>query len=384
MLFNHRAFKAKTTVGGQVSVGEILERFWVRSNNSFEPIWSRVDGTILTTDPVIGTDFDPEEVFERNTSVLKSTGTITTQNVNAFSGTPVAGSVVQINPSITYPSICAYITGTYTANPNGFGLIPQATYDGVNWFNVNDMLRIISSTDQTNFNNGIFLKPWTRISSILSGRNGSFLFPNYDYKFFRICCINGAVTGTANVELSQCVQQFPLNPELDKYHVVRSALAPGAVATTDLFTMGFVTNVQRHIKITSFQLSGGSTAVQGQNLQLVKRTAQNTGGTTSTLINQSPAVIVSLDNSSPRTTLQDSSGICQVYTAQPTSVGAGSVILARRIALPTLTTQNPFQLDFNGELCNLKAANEFLALNFNGGTLGAGTTLSFQAGWIEI
>ena len=128
---------------------------------------------------------------------LGATGSITTLNANVASGTPTAGSYVQIPglqtgttmgsaPTAMPPDVTEIgvsVSGTYTG-----ALTARATVDGVNWF-------ALAGSVFTNTNTGAVS------STIASGATGLWTVNVAAFQGFRINA-EAAVTGTATVSMS--------------------------------------------------------------------------------------------------------------------------------------------------------------------------------------
>lgn len=150
-------------------------------------------------------------------SVQVVSGNITTQNLN-ISTTATAGSAVVIGISDSTQTIGVQVSGAYTSGAAGtlFGLVVQASIDGVTWFTLEKFAQITTST-------GIStpIKLWK--SNIPSAGTGLYLIKNDGFKFVRVCCISGAVTGTATVTLNPSLSAFPSDVEYARYKTMSNA-----------------------------------------------------------------------------------------------------------------------------------------------------------------
>lgn len=135
----------------------------------------KVDGSGVTQ-PVSGT------VTVAASTDVTATGNITTQNLNANSGTATAGSTVASAALNSESTVSIQVTGTYTG-----ALTPQVTVDGSNWIN-------LASTCLLDVGGN------TYSATIPSGTVGIYQANTAGFNKFRISAL-AAVTGTAVVSL---------------------------------------------------------------------------------------------------------------------------------------------------------------------------------------
>lgn len=113
-----------------------------------------------------------------------ASGNITTQNLNPTTGTPTAGSFVQIALN-GQNSVGVQISGTYTG-----ALQAQVSIDGVNWAIMGIVMTVAGVVQGSSFGSGI--------NAVIAAQvTGS--------KMFRIAANTGAVTGTAVITLNASV-----------------------------------------------------------------------------------------------------------------------------------------------------------------------------------
>jgi hypothetical protein len=147
------------------------------------------------------------------------TGTIVTQNLVA-TGTATAGSAVVINCDALTQSISFQVSGVYTTGAGiTFGLVVQASIDGVNWFTIEKFAQIATATGSATP-----IKLWR--SNVPSAATGLYLIKNEGFKFVRICCTAGAVTGTATITLNNSNATFPNDVEYARFKVVSTGGVP--------------------------------------------------------------------------------------------------------------------------------------------------------------
>lgn len=151
-------------------------------------------------------------------------------------------------------------------------------------------------------------------------------------------------------------------------------LTPAATPTDIVVLKGAVGKI---IKVRRIFISGIATTQGQMTVSVVKRTAANTGGT----------------KTSPTPGKNDSNdqlaaaGILDVYTANPSGLGAGTTIKSRRLSF-NLAANQPDRLEWvlgrGGEKpIYLNGASEFLAINLGGGALPAGGVLDVEIEWTE-
>jgi len=158
------------------------------------------------------------------------------------------------------------------------------------------------------------------------------------------------------------------------YRASFSDLVPVNSATDVITISGSATKTIRPRRI---ELSGVATAAALVDAQLLLRSAADSGGTSST------PTVVALDSNDPAGT-----AVVTTYTANPTTLGTlvgqiGSIKLpfAASPGNPPLVT-----VDFGTRNCRpvtLRGATQYLCVNFNGQTVGAGGSMDGMIEWTE-
>lgn len=149
-------------------------------------------------------------------------------------------------------------------------------------------------------------------------------------------------------------------------------LVPAASAT-DIFTI--TGSATRTVRVTEIWLQGTITTAGAVVAQLVKRSAANTGGT-STAPTRVPH-----DSANPAAT-----ATVLAYTANPSGLGAlvGIVRPTREMVLAPASVSSAPRLPFNftGMDVVLRGTSEVLALNLNGVTVTGGNFAAWVT-WVE-
>lgn len=154
-----------------------------------------------------------------------------------------------------------------------------------------------------------------------------------------------------------------------------SATVATAAAATDVFVM--TGSATKTIRITNFYVSMTATAATTVIGSLIRRSAANTGGTST-----APAAVTYDTNNAAAT------ATVAAYTANPTALGAavGSSIAVLKIAAnTTATVGNDITLDFGdrpAQAIVLRGTSQLLALNFNATTVTGGSA-SISIEWTE-
>ena len=124
-----------------------------------------------------------------------------------------------------------------------------------------------------------------------------------------------------------------------------------------------------------FSFSAIATAAATVDIQAVKRTAANTGGTA---VSQTIAQHDSNDAAA--------SGTVNTYTANPASLGAGVNIRAQKLNLGAAGSAGSILWDFttrNDKALVLRGTTQSLDLNWNGAAVPSGTSLDIELEWTE-
>lgn len=150
-----------------------------------------------------------------------------------------------------------------------------------------------------------------------------------------------------------------------------AAQSTPAATTTDLITL--YGSSTRTVKVRRIVLSGLSTTAGTMDAQIVKRTAANTGGTASA---KTPA---KYDSGSA-----DATAVLSLYTANPTSLGAGIVLGARMLNFGLAGASGSLVWEFSkGDEPVLRGSSQGIAVNLNGSAVPAGGKISWTVEWIE-
>ena len=150
-------------------------------------------------------------------------------------------------------------------------------------------------------------------------------------------------------------------------------ITPVATATDVLVLKGSASKVIRLTKVT---VMGSATASAIYDAYLVKRTAANTGGTST-----NPSATTA-DSSDPA-----QSGTVVLYSANPSALGTGTTMEAAKIYLGTAAITSP-QVNFiwgnrNYKAPMLRGTSESLAINFNGAAVPTGASMYLTLEWTE-
>jgi hypothetical protein len=153
-------------------------------------------------------------------------GTITTQNL-VPSGVATANSAVVAPLNTEVQTVGIQVSGTYTSGAAGtlFGLVVQASIDGITWFTVEKFAQIA-----TGVGTSTPAKLWK--SNIPSGAVGLYLVKNEGFSFIRVCCTSGAMTGTATITLKPSYAMFPSDVEYARYKTMSNGPITHTAAVT--------------------------------------------------------------------------------------------------------------------------------------------------------
>lgn len=143
---------------------------------------------------------------------------------------------------------------------------------------------------------------------------------------------------------------------------------------TDVWQMKGATG--KIIQLRRLLISGLSTTAGQMVASLVKRTADNTGGTSTVPVG------VQADNDGV------AAATFKQYTANPSGLGAGTVLRSRRIFLNLAAAAVPDRVEWvfgrdGAKTPRLNGPLEFFCVNMNGGALPAGGVLDVEAEWTE-
>lgn len=148
----------------------------------------------------------------------------------------------------------------------------------------------------------------------------------------------------------------------------------GPTLTTDLFTISG--SASKIIRVTRLALTASQTTAAQRDVLLIKRSAANTGGTSST------ATGVAMDSTNSAAT-----AVVRAYTANPTALGAAvGTIRSRKVFIAgTAANSDEMIQDFGirgTQAVVLRSAAESLCVNLNGVTSN-GNSFDLSVEWTE-
>ena len=147
-----------------------------------------------------------------------------------------------------------------------------------------------------------------------------------------------------------------------------------AATTTDIVTLtGSATKI---VKIKRVTVSGQAATAGSMDVSLVKRTASNTGGTSTTV---TAGQFDSTDSAS--------TAVAKLYTANPSALGAGVALTTQTLNFGVAGAAGTVVFDFanrNDKAIYLRGIAELLAINLNGGTVPATSLLGYTIEFEEI
>ena len=160
------------------------------------------------------------------------------------------------------------------------------------------------------------------------------------------------------------------------FRYVAQDVTPVATATDVLVLSGSASKV---IRVTKVSLVGTATAASIYDHYVIKRTATNTGGT-STNVTAAKA-----DSNDAAQT-----AVLKLYTANPSALGTGIAVEANKTYLSASATPGAAALPIvytfgtrNDKAIVLRGTSESLAINFNGQAVPAGASLYLNIEWTE-
>lgn len=167
------------------------------------------------------------------------------------------------------------------------------------------------------------------------------------------------------------------DPVRGAYGFSRVGYTTIAANPTDVFTIQG--SASKTIRIRQLQVSGYATAAGSCGLNIIRRSSANSGGTST------------VQTAGQRDTADDApTATLLLYSANPTSLGTSlGVIDGSRMGL--VASSGASQVDrlnfqyswLNEKAPTLRGVNDFIALNFGGNALPAGTVLDIAAWWTE-
>jgi len=149
-------------------------------------------------------------------------------------------------------------------------------------------------------------------------------------------------------------------------------VTPAATATDFWQIIGSSTKTVRVLRVA---ISGGATAAATVDVQLVKRTALNTGGT------QVSVSAIQHDSNDASAT-----AVVNTYSANPSGTGAGQNVRAAKLNLGAAGAAGTVVFDFttrNGKGIVLRGASQQLVLNWDGAAVPSGTSVNVDVEFSE-
>lgn len=198
-------------------------------------------------------------------------------------------------------------------------------------------------------------------------------------KFFRSLLVGALASAFAFAPIAQA--QTPQNTDATfpaqfrTYAATKIALTPAASAT-DFFTITGAAN--KRVRIINIHCDGTSTAAATALIQIVKRSAANTGGTsgaqTAVPFNSGPDVAASAS--------------VLAYTVNPASLGTAIGPIAEgELTTNTVATSainnTGVTFDFSNQWVYLNSAAEVIGVNANAASFSSGASLNCSVQWAE-
>lgn len=160
------------------------------------------------------------------------------------------------------------------------------------------------------------------------------------------------------------------------FRYVAQDITPVATATDVLVLSGSATKV---IRVTKVSVVGTATAASIYDNYIIKRTAANTGGTSTSV---TPAQSDSADAAATAT--------LRLYTANPSALGTGIAVEGAKTYLSAGATPGAAALPHvytfgtrNDKAIVLRGTGESLAFNFGGQAVPSGANLYLSIEWTE-
>lgn len=160
---------------------------------------------------------------------------------------------------------------------------------------------------------------------------------------------------------------------LPTYNAGVVAFTPIATPT-DIWKIAFVTNV---VRVTRISISGMATAAATVDIQLIRRSTANTGGTTTTI---TASKNDANDGAPSATVMYYSAG------ANPTTGTSAGIVRAEKLNLGAAGAAGKIVWDFstrNSKGILLRTAAQELVINWGGAAVPAGTVLDIDVEWTE-
>lgn len=186
--------------------------------------------------------------------------------------------------------------------------------------------------------------------------------------------IKGATDGTLIGNVNDQLKVVAGPSSRQTYSVCVDDLAPAALATDVLVFTGSSTKT---VYITYVQITTTASAGLQIDIELLKRSSANTGGTSSAL------VAVPHDSANAAAT-----ATARAYTANPTVLGTSVGVLRTKKATAVSDVKQNIEDtewhfgDRNNQAIVLRGTSEFLTVNFDGATL-LGGNVDICVEWVE-
>lgn len=230
-----------------------------------------------------------------------------------------------------------------------------------------------------NYNYGVIGAQTLRAAAQIGNSTGeaSFNYGAVSGQTVRTAAQLGNATGAADFNVGPHTAQTlrTVGAKEATYSVFASFTA--AASPTDVFTL--TGSATKTIRISHVHVSGTNTANTNARYSFIKRSAANTGGTSTT------PTIVPFDSTNAAVT-----AVARRYTANPAALGAAVGTFGGGIIfLPVLASTNPVQTlqeDFgmdHDQGITLRGTSELFSVSFNGAALGGTTVLDVAVRWVE-
>ncbi len=180
----------------------------------------------------------------------------------------------------------------------------------------------------------------------------------------------------------QVVALDPTGAQMSNNEGRKATYSGSTIAYTPYATpqdiVGVIGSASKRVRVLRFAVSGRATQANQLDVQLVKRSTADTGGTPSAL-----AAVAHDSNDGA------ASATCNSYGAAPTAGTLVGAIRAQQINLSATGSGGaavPAEFDFgtaNDKAVVLNSGSEGLYLNLNGATMPAGTVLNVFVEWSE-
>lgn len=303
---------------------------------------------------------------------------------------PLVVNAGYMNPPVFSPgpSVIVGAPNPFVQNAQGTGAIIVYNIVAFNHLGQDTMpsANLSVGSNAATPNNALFWLPVPGAAGYKVLKNGNLLaivgpgavslnFPNYmTYTDSAGATGNTYTVATSNPQAYIPIAAIQVEGQKATYRASFTALAPVSSATDMLTISGNATKIIRPRRI---ELSGVATSAAVVDAQLLIRSTADSGGTSST------PTVVALDGNDGA-----GSAVVTTYTANPTSLGTLTGQIGC-IKLPFVASPgNPplVAVDFGTRNCRpvtLRGATQYLCVNFNGETVGAGGSLDGMIEWTE-